>query len=458
MSEPQFKAEYTSGNIGKTMLKAALAMLPATLAMSGYNITDTFFIGRLGSAIPLAAMGYTFPVIMLVGCIFHGLTTGTMANLAHALGRKDGRQATALVNSGILLLSLLAVLLAILGILFADHIFVRLGAHGETLEQVRAYMDIWFAGCITAAIGNGGNKIMIAAGEPKISSAMTVMGMLINLILDPLMIFGLCGFPAMGIRGAAIATVISQAVSATVILILLKRRGLLNLRLVTWNGTTRCWRLIFKYGLPAILGMLLIPIANTIITKITAQFGDVAVAGVAAASRLEMVAFVFPMALGTTLMPMIGQNFGAGLYQRVRDCLRFSMTFAFIFLSCAGALFIIFAPNLVVLFTPEESVREIMISYMRIIPLGFGMVECMRFAGFALTACGHPQKDAWLKALRVLGMHIPLSLLALYLQNLNGVFWARLLSDVFGGLITIAAAKNMLRKLPQEDSPATPAE
>ncbi len=80
MSEPQFKAEYTSGNIGKTMLKAALAMLPATLAMSGYNITDTFFIGRLGSAIPLAAMGYTFPVIMLVGCIFHGLTTGTMAN------------------------------------------------------------------------------------------------------------------------------------------------------------------------------------------------------------------------------------------------------------------------------------------------------------------------------------------------------------------------------------------
>ena len=82
----------------------------------------------------------------------------------------------------------------------------------------------------------------------------------------------------------------------------------------------------------------------------------------------------------------------------------------------------------------------------------------MRFAGFALTACGHPQKDAWLKALRVLGMHIPLSLLALYLQNLNGVFWARLLSDVFGGLITIAAAKNMLRKLPQEDSPATPAE
>ena len=454
MSEPQFKAEYTRGSIGRTMLKAALAMLPATLAMSGYNITDTFFIGRLGSAIPLAAMGYTFPVIMLIGCIFYGLGTGTMANLAHALGRKDSRQATALVSSGILLVALVAVLLASLGIFFADHIFIRLGARGETLEQVQAYMNIWFGGCITAALANEGNKILIAAGAPRVSSAMTVLGMLINVILDPLLIFGLGSFPAMGIRGAAVATVASQAIAATVILVILKRRRLLALSSVTWGGTARCWRLILQYGLPAVLGMLLIPLANFVITKITAEFGDVAVAGVAAASRLEMVAFVFPMALGTTLMPMIAQNYAAGLYQRVRDCLRFSMTFAFAFLLFVGLLFIVFAPNLVVFFTPEESVREIMVSYMRIIPLGLGMVECMRFAGFALTACGHPQADAWLKALRILGMHIPLSLLALHLQSLNGVFLARLLSDILGALITIAVAKRMLRKLPMESSSA----
>ncbi len=454
MSEPHFKAEYTDGSIGRTMLKAAMAMLPATLAMSGYNITDTFFIARLGDAIPLAAMGYTFPVVMLVGCIFHGLGTGIMANLAHALGRQDSRQATALVSSGIILLALTALTTATVGICWADQIFIRLGARGETLAQVEAYMNIWFAGCITAAVGNVGNKIMITVGSPKVSSAMTVLGMLINVIFDPILIFGLLGFPAMGIRGAAIATIISQAVSAIVILSILKRRRLLNLGALTWQITRQCWRLIVRYGLPAILGMLLIPIANTIITKITAEFGDVAVAGVAAASRLEMVAFVLPMALGTTLMPMIAQNFGAGLYQRVRDCLRFSMTFAFIFLSAAGALFIIFAPALVAVFTPDESIREVMVSYLRIVSLGFGMVECMRFAGFALTACGHPQLDAWLKALRILVLHIPLSLLALYLQSLNGVFMARLMSDIVGALIVIAAAQSMLRKLPRENKVA----
>ena len=451
MSETHFKAEYTRGNIGKTMLKAAFAMLPATLAMSGYNITDTYFIGQLGSAIPLAAMGYTFPVVMLVGCIFHGLGTGTMANLAHALGRNDSRQATALVSSGILLVALVAIVLAGLGILGADQIFIRLGAKGETLFQAQTYMNVWFAGSITAAISNEGNKILIAAGAPRVSSTMMVLGMLINALLDPLFIFGWGTIPAMGIKGAAIATVASQALSACVILVILQHRGLLSFHSATWSGTARCWRMISKYGIPAILGMLLMPLANFVITKITAEFGDVAVAGVSAASRLEMVAFVFPMALGTTLMPMIAQNYGAGLYQRVRDCLRFSMTFAFLFLFPMGLIFAIFAPNLVVFFTPEESVQKIMIAFMRIIPFGFCMVECMRFAGFALSACGHPQADAWLKALRILGMQIPFSLLALYFQSLNGVFWARLLSDILGAIITMAFAWQMLRQLPIEN-------
>lgn len=447
MSQKEFKAEYTQGNIKKIMFRSALAMLPATLAMSGYNITDTFFVGRIGSEIPLAAMGYTFPVIMLVNCVFYGLGSGSMTNLAHALGRRDAAAATCMVSSGILLKALVSFFLAILGVLFADFLYVRLGAQGETLVQVRAYMNVWFAGCVTAAIAHEGSKILIAAGSPKMSSFMTVVGMLINVILDPIFIFGLLGFPAMGIKGAAIATVISQAIAAVVILIILYRRKLLSFHCLTRERLFHSWKLIISYGLPAMLGMLLVPFANSIITKITAEFGDVAVAGVSAASRIEMLAFVFPMALGTTLMPILAQNYGAKLYTRVKDCLRFSLNFGFFFLLFAGILMAIFAPRMVTFFTPEESVQKIMIIYLRIIPFGLGMVECMRFAGFALIACGHPKIDAWLKAFRILIIHIPLSVLALQLHSLPGVFYARLSADIAGGISSMLAAWIILKGL-----------
>ena len=140
------RAEYIHGPVGTTMLKTACAMLAGTLAMSGYNISDTFFVGQLGGEAPLAAMGFTFPVVMLVGCIFHGTGGGIMATMAHALGRNDSKQAALLVSSGLLLVSIIAVLLAAIGILSADWLFAAFGAEGETLVQVRRYMDVWYFG------------------------------------------------------------------------------------------------------------------------------------------------------------------------------------------------------------------------------------------------------------------------------------------------------------------------
>jgi hypothetical protein len=107
------------------------------------------------------------------------------------------------------------------------------------------------------------------------------------------------------------------------------------------------------------------------------------------------------MAVGITLMPMIAQNYGAKLYSRVRQCLRFAIGTAAFFLITMGAVFIIFAPKIAVFFTPEQSVQEIMVMYLRIIPYGLFMVEIFRFAGFAFTGCGRPSTDAWLKATRI---------------------------------------------------------
>ncbi|MDD4537443.1 MAG: MATE family efflux transporter [Lentisphaeria bacterium] len=451
------KAEYTHGPVGTTMLKTACAMLAGTLAMSGYNIADTFFVGQLGGEAPLAAMGFTFPVVMLVGCIFHGTGGGIMATMAHALGRNDSKQAALLVSSGMLLVSIIAVLLAAIGIASANWLFAAFGAEGETLVQVRRYMDVWYFGCFTAGLSMEGNKALIAAGKPKSASSMTILGMLVNIVLDPLFIFGFGPVPGMGIRGAAIATVLSQMVSAMVIIVILRQAELLHFRRIALPRLFEAWRTIIRYAIPGILGMLLFPIGNAVTTRITASFGDTAVAAVSAASRLEMVAFVFPMAVGITLMPMIAQNYGAKLYSRVRQCLRFAIGAAAFFLIAMGAVFIIFAPKIVVFFTPEQSVQEIMITYLRIIPYGLFMVEIFRFAGFAFTGCGRPNTDAWLKAMRIVGLHIPLSLLAMVLGSLPGLFLARLASDVLSGVIAVVVAWRFVHRLPADGQDISPA-
>ena len=455
MSEPSIRAEYTHGPIGVTMLKTALAMLAGTLAMSGYNIADTYFVGRIGGAEPLAAMGFTFPVVMLVGCIFHGIGTGIIATVAHALGSGSHEQARTLTAAGLFLVAWVALALGCLGVLTADGVFGLMGAEGETLRLVRSYMDVWYYGCVTAGLSMEGNKVLITAGRPKTASAMTIFGMALNVILDPLLIFGLGPFPKLGMQGAALATVASQMASAGLILVVITRLGLLRWQSMPYTKLFTAWRNIVRYALPAVLGMLLFPLGTFVITRITAEFGVQAVAAVSAASRLEMVAFVFPMSLGITLMPMIAQNFGARLYSRVRQCLRFSVGVAIFFLSITAVLFLVLAAPLAAFFTPEPGVQAVMVLWLRIVPVCFCFLEIQRFAGFALTGCGHPNLDAVIKAVRMLGLMVPLSLLALWANSLGGLFWARTATDVLTGAIALTMAWKMVGRLPAdgEDTP-----
>ena len=467
------KAEYTRGNIAAMMLKTAAAMLASTLAMSGYNLADTFFVGHLGGTAPLAAMGFTFPIIMLAGCLVGGFGGGCMALMAHAIGEGDHDGARRIVSAGMLLISIISATIAILGTCFAQPVYRVLGAQGETLRQLEGYMGIWFLGCITVGLSMPGNHLLIAAGRPNIASAMTILGMCVNVLLDPVMIFGGAGFrvrllahtpswlhgalapllrllepmPAMGIRGAALATILSQCVSMVIILHILRRVDLLSFRRIPLPLLFGTWRDIAGYALPSILGMMLIPITNNITTWVTAKFGDTMVAAVAAASKIEHVTFVLPMAFGIPLMSIIAQNYGAKYYNRVKFAYNFASAIAGGFLVVMAVVLFFAAPAIVPFFTPVVEIQRLMVRYLRITAWGYSLLELTRYAGFALTGTGHPRIDAALKAFRLLLLLTPLSLLAYALHWQDGVFYARLVSDALGGAICFTIAFLMLRRL-----------
>ncbi|MBQ9770437.1 MAG: MATE family efflux transporter [Lentisphaeria bacterium] len=450
---PPQKSDFVSAPIGRTMIKTAVPMLAGTLAMSGYNIADTYFIGKLGED-PLAAVGFTMPVAMFAGCIFHGLGTGMMTLVAHALGGERRERAAAITTAGFVMTVLLTSLLALIGILTMRPVFTLLGATPELHGMIQKYMFVWYIGTPLAVIGMAGNSILITAADSKLASTMMIVGMLINVVLDPVLIFGWWIIPGTGIFGGALATVISQGVSSLIILFLIwKKHHLISRIPLDLRFIRKVWTMVLRVAIPSILGMVLMPIGSAIVTKAISGFGTAYVAGANAAARLEGVAFLVPMALGMSMMPMVGQNFGARRFDRINQCRRFAMRFALSYEFLLAIVICIFAPQISAIFCSESpEAAKVMTQYLRIVPFGFGLLEAHRYSGFVFTGCNRPAASAWLSALRIVGCLIPFTLLAAKFGNMNWVFAARLAADVFSGIVGMTCAHLLTWRLLRENT------
>lgn len=445
-------ATFTRGSIKETMIKTTLAMLPGTLAMSGYNLADTYYIGKLNNTSSLAAMGFTIPVILLIACLFRGLIVGISTTTAQALGNKQKQKACNFISSGYLLVLFFSILTTIVGILTINPLFSAMNATGSTLAFIHEYMFIWYLGFFSVSLTMTGNDLVIAAGKPKITGFIMMGGMILNAILDPFFIFGIpmLNIPGFNLAGAAWATVISQSACAIVTLYLLYKQQLISLHPIPFRLQKKIWLLIISFAIPSTIGMLMMPIGNFVITCIVAKFNDAAVAAVAAVGRLEMAAFVLPMALGISMLPMIGQNFGAKLYSRIKQCRRLSTRFAFAYLLGIGSLYVLFAEPLSGIFTQDPEVKKIMILSLCIIPWGFWGIEIHRYSGFFFTGCGKPTTTAWLNVIRIIVLMIPFSLIALYFNSLPGLFIARFSADAIAGLLGWILVRQMTRNYPPD--------
>ena len=439
---------YTRGSIGRTMIRTAFFMLPGTLAISGYNVVDTYFVAKLGK-LQLAAMGYTFPVVMLIGCVYHGIASGIMTKVAQLFGKGKSVKASKLVGAGVWMSLALSALLGVAGIASIPLVFPPMGATPEAMEYIRGYMIVWFIGGFFNVMAITGNQLLIASGNARGAGLSMMGGMVLNALLDPLFIFGFGPLPALGIVGAAIATVLSQVAATTwVFLILNPRMHLAGSFKMPARQLFSFWRTILYYGIPLALGMLLMPIGSTVTTVVVSNLGgDAAIAALAAAGRLEMVGFIFPMSLGVGLLPMVAQNYGAGLYDRVDQCRRFALRFALIFLLTVSVGYFVFADVLAGWFCNDPQVKPIMADCLRIVCGCFAFIEIHRYSGFFFTGCGKPAITAWLNALRILGLLTPFSLFALWLGSLNAVFYARLSADTIAGIVGWLLSSRLTRSL-----------
>ncbi len=420
-------------------------MLAGTFAMNAYQLTNAWFVAQLGTE-PLAAFSFTFPVVMFFMLVTRGLGTGAMALIAHALGSQDNKKAKTLTSHALLLAMAYAALVTAAGLGTIKPLFTAMGATGTVLEQTTAYMKIWYAGSVIMTLQIIASDMIVATGNTKTISALMVVGTMVNLFLDYILIFGHMGMPRMGISGAALATLLSQAITFSGALFLLSKKfALIDWHMAGLGQWQKSWIKILKFGVPGALGLIMTPLASAVITRLVAGFGNAAVAAIGVASRIEMFAFMIPMTVGMSLMPFIAQNYGAGHIDRIKKARTGAMLFAVLYGFFICALFIVFADTMAGFFSQEQSVIDVLKAYIYITCAGYGMLEVHRYAGFCLTGIHEPLKASLLNIVRVLVYMIPLSLLGIRLFQLRGIFYGRLTTDILAGVTGIVWSGMILK-------------
>lgn len=442
----------TRQSVTSTLFHMAVPMLAGTFASNAYNLTDTWFVSRLGTN-ALAAMSFTFPVVMILRFVVMGLSTGAMAVIAHALGGGDRETATGLTTHAMMLSLVLSLIIMVVGLSTLRPFFSLLGATGEVLDMSVVYMAIWYGGIFVMAVTTIMGQVLMGTGDTRSASMAMVLGTVINLVLDPLMIFGLGPVPAMGIAGAAAATILSQLISLFFPLyILATKHGLIRWKGAMFEGISTSWKKILSLGVPAIFSNILTPLSMALVTRLIADFGTHAVGATGAINRMESFAFMIPMSIGMSLVPFVAQNFGATAFDRILEAQIATRRFALIYGACAGVLFFVFAPQMSALFSKDPQVVEVMVRYLRIACFGYGFLETFRYSSFYLTGVQKPIHSGMLILVRTFGLLVPLSYLGAWMWGLTGIFTARLITDLSAAAVGILFSRKVIRAMQRKAS------
>ncbi|MBE9068180.1 MATE family efflux transporter [Leptolyngbya cf. ectocarpi LEGE 11479] len=428
------KNKLTEGPVGPHLVKLTLPMVWGLFALIGFNVADTYFVGQLGTA-QLAAMSFTFPVVLTIGNLAFGIGIGASSVIARAIGKGDMRQVQRFTTNSLTLALTAVIIFVALGLLTLDPLFQALGADSETLPYIRDYMRIWYLGIVFMVVPMVSNSVIRAAGNTLVPSLMMTLGATLNVLLDPLLISGNLGFPRLELQGAALATVIAQGTTLVASLAVLRfKENLLSTQLPSLKETLWCWRDILVVGLPAAAASMITPISMGVITSFLASYGAAAVAGFGLASRVESLALIAAMALASSIGPFVGQNWGAQQFERVRQALRQGFRFCLIWGVIMAIGLGLGARSLAAIFNRDPDVIAIAAQYLWLVPISYGAAGLLQVASSAFNAMGKPIPSIVMTITHMVGCYIPLAYLGGRLAGPTGIFIAAAIANLVVGV------------------------
>ena len=429
-------AILTEGPVGGTLIRLAGPMVIGIGAMVAFNLTDTFFVGRLGPT-ELAALSFTFPVVLIVNSIAIGIGIGASAVISRAVGRGEGHEVRRLATDSLTLALSIVALFVVAGFLTIDPVFRKLGATESVLPFIRQYMQIWYMGMIFVVVPMVGNNAIRARGDTKSPAAIMLVAVVVNIVMDPLLIFGIGPFPQLGVEGAALATVLARASAFMAALYILNfRYRMLTLERCGFGKVLNSWRRILYIGVPTAGSRIIIPVAIGVVTRIVSSYGEKAVAGYGVASRIEFFALAVVFALSSVIGPFVGQNLGAGLHDRVNRGIRLSNRFSILWGLGMFAALAFPARWIASIFNDDPAVVEAATLYLRIVPVGFALQGVFIISTSTMNVLKKPLHAAGMTGLEMFVLMIPLAFLGSHLQGLRGVYGAIPIAYIVTGFVS----------------------
>lgn len=419
----------------KAVVKLGVPLIAGMFIMVLYNLVDTYFIGLMRDDYQLAAVNLAYPVMMISIAISNMVGTGASSLIARSLGAADREKACHTLTCGFLLTVINSSIVAALGILFLPAIVHGLGAKANTYTYTGQYVSILFAGSLFTMGNYTFGQMLRSEGSVKYSVFGMVTGTVANMILDPVFIFGL----GLGIRGAAIATILGNASGMALSLwFYLSGRTLLCPSLAYIRPTSEILKEIFWVGVPATLETLLTSGAYIVINHLAVSYGELTVAAMGIAQKILSLGNYVYQGFAAGNQPLMGYNYGAGNYRRMLQILKAGLLVVSATELCIMTVYGVFAPVLIGIFTASPEVIRTGSLALRTLMWILPFVGAISMSRTSFQAMGMPQYAFAITLVRQLILYVPLLLILNHAFGFRGLLHAQPITEFIMMIVSVA--------------------
>jgi len=428
----------------KSMWAMALPIIAGMMVQTLFNVVDIMFIGWLG-ADEVTAVAFVSPLFFIIIGLGVGIGTGATATIAQYIGQKDKKNAEKTASQTLLIGFFSTIILTVLGIIYGDGLLSILGAEGEILKIAYSYLKILTFGLGLVIFSMFFRAILAGEGETKIPMIIGLIGTILNLILDPILIFTF----EYGVRGAAFATIISQVVMvvAYLFIIFVKKSSYVKFNFIDLRIDNYIMSKIFQIGIPSSLSMLIISFGQVVMNKILVNYSNEAVAAYQIVSRLDMLLFMPILGIAISLTTIVGMFYGAKEFDKLLSVVYYGINRAVLITSVSVVFFFLLARNILPVFSSNPLVIDIGVTYLKIIILVYPAVGISVICSRVCQALGQGMPLLITTITRVIILTAPLSYYFYFIgKPIEWVWFSQVFAILVAAIISFAWMRFYFRK------------
>lgn len=425
----------------------AVPLMLSLLVQSLYNIVDSIFVARLSeTALTAASLVYSIQFLMIAVGV--GTAVGLNALLSRKIGEHKPEEACRAATTGLFLMIFTSLIFSMIGIFLSDTIATKLAANSELQELCKQYLSINLVYCWGIFLQTYAQRLLHAVGDTVLSMLSLIIGAVLNIILDPIMIFGLLGCPAMGVRGAAIATVIGQIAGAIAALLFNRfRNPIIHVRLKNYHFMWQDVADIYRVGLPTIIMQAIGSIMTFVVNRILLDVSATAVAFFGIYYKLQNFLMMPINGLGQAAIPIVGYNYGDKNYQRVQQTWKILLPTGAIIALCGTVIFWCFPGQLLQLFSASSEMLLLGIPALRIISISFVMSAITILCGYFSSGLGNGIINMVGAAIRQLILLVPCLWIFIKISGISHGWYAFWIAEIIACIYSYYMSHKLLKTI-----------